>query len=92
MKKIIFATLLALSFSAHAEKWLEMPNRAGGKIILLSNKCDSKSEGKSVIATMPAGTNTNGCWYYFADMVHVVWSDGTTSSFEIDNFKVKGKE
>ena len=61
---------------------------AGGKIILMFNDCRG-GKGKMVIATSKTGDNYNGCWYYFTDMVHIVWEDGRTSSFEPNDFTVK---
>ena len=87
MKKLL-ALLLLVCSTAYADKWLEMPNEAGGKILLLLRECNG-GNGKMVIATTPQGTNVNGCWFYFADMVHIVWSNGGTSSFDPNLFKVK---
>jgi hypothetical protein len=42
-----------------------------------------------VIATTPNGDNYAGCWFFFADMVHVVWDNGKTSSFDPNTFKIK---
>jgi hypothetical protein len=66
-----------------------MPNNAGGKILLLSSECKG-GKGKMVIATTPKGDNFNGCWYFFAEMVHVVWENGKTSSFDVNDFTVRG--
>lgn len=93
MKKLLLALLLTCS-TVQAETWFEMPNNAGGKILLLSQKC-SGSQGKMVIATTPQGMNANGCWFYFADMVHVVWSDGgeiKTSTFDPKDFQMKERK
>ena len=77
--------------SVQAEEWMEMPNQAGGKILLLNGKCSSKSgnEGRVVIATTPAGSNVNGCWYFFAEMIHIVWDSGSTSSFALNDFSYR---
>jgi hypothetical protein len=45
-----------------------------------------------VIATGSNGKNVNGCWYYFADMIHVVYQDGSTYSYDISIFKVKERK
>ena len=87
MKKIALALVIAAGF-ARAEEWLEMPNNAGGKMLFLSNKCgEESSSGRLVISTMQDGTTIRGCWYYFTDMVHVVWVSppvvaGQTSAFD----------
>jgi hypothetical protein len=93
MKKFLLMFLLACS-TAQAETWFEMPNKAGGKILLLTQKCSS-SEGRMVIATTPEGTNVNGCWYYFADMVHIVWKDAgesRTSTFDPKDFQMRERK
>jgi len=91
MKKLIAGMLLVLPLVVAAEEWLEMKNQAGGKILLLSSKCDRKGSenARMVIATTPAGPNVHGCWYMFADMVHIVWEGGNTSSFETKDFDYK---
>ena len=93
MKKFLLALALVCSV-AQAETWFEMRNQAGGKILLLMQKC-SGSEGKMVIATTPEGTNVNGCWYYFADMVHIVWTDAgsiKTSTFDPKDFQMRERK
>lgn len=90
MKKLL-VVLLFLTSSAHAERWFEMPNEAGGKIILTETKC-TKGEGKFVIATTPSGTNIHGCWYYFTDMVHIAWENGKSSSFSPNDFTAKERK
>lgn len=85
MKGLILALLLVAT-NAYADKWLEMPNEAGGKILLINSKCKNDGSGKLVLATTPGGGNVGGCWYYFANMIHVVWENGKTSSFEPNDF------
>ena len=88
MKKLLIAMLLLPTVVLAQEKWLEMPNQAGGKILLLFAACDDPT-GRIVIATRSDGRNTHGCWYYFADMVHVRWKDNKTSSFEPSDFTLR---
>ena len=93
MKKLLLILALACA-PASAETWFEMRNQAGGKILLLMEKCRG-GEGRMVIATTPEGANANGCWYYFADMVHVVWSDGgniKTSTFDPKDFQMRERK
>lgn len=91
------AAMLAVS-PVYAEKWFEMPNQAGGKILLLESKCaDTPQRAKEtvgllVIGTSDTGGSVKGCWYYFADMVHIVWQDGTSSSFPPDRFSLKERK
>lgn len=93
MKKLLWSLVL-VACSVQAETWFEMPNKAGGKIMLLMQKC-SGSDGRMVIATTPDGTNANGCWYYFADMVHIVWTDSgniKTSTFDPKDFQMRERK
>ena len=85
MRHLFLVAMLLLSPLAHAEKWLEGKNDAGGKILLTETTCSSGA-GRVVIGTSGTGKSITGCWYYFTDMVHVVWSDGGTSSYEPSMF------
>jgi hypothetical protein len=92
MKKLIVGMVLVLPLVAGAaEEWMELKNQAGGKILLLSSKCDRKGSenARMVISTTPAGPNIHGCWYMFADMVHIVWEGGGTSSFDPKDFEYR---
>lgn len=91
MKRILTA-LLMMPLMAGAEQWFEMPNQAGGKILLLTSDCGKDLSGKLVVSTMPSGENITGCWYFFAEMVHVVWEGGKTSSFEPRMFTPKERK
>lgn len=91
MKKLIVGMALLLPLVVAAEEWMELRNQAGGKILLLAHKCTLKGAelGRMVIATSPAGPNTNGCWYVLADMIHIVWEGGGTSSFDPKDFEYR---
>lgn len=91
MKKlwVMVVLLCCMSATAAQEEWMEMANAAGGKILLLQGKCRSGREGRLVISTTPSGVNIHGCWYFFADMIHIAWDSGNTSSFSQDDFVYK---
>lgn len=91
MKKLLIA-LMFVCGAANAEQWFEMPNKAGGKMVLLTTKCSDSESGRIVISTTPEGPNVSGCWWYFADMVNIVWKSGNTSSFEGTAFTLKGEK
>lgn len=88
MKKILLILCLLPTFALAKEQWLEMRNNAGGKILLLLQKCDD-DQGRMAIATTSEGISFNGCWYYFSEMIHIVWKHGKTSSFEPKEFTVR---
>ena len=52
MKKLL-ATLLLTCSIAHAEEWLEAPNKNGGKIILTKTKCEKYPSLHFMMSTNP---------------------------------------
>jgi hypothetical protein len=88
MKALLFALVLLFN-SAHAEAWLEMPNEGGGKILLLEDRCNKTDKGRIALATLPDGTTYNGCWFYYAETVHVFWKDGQRTTYEPRSFSLK---
>lgn len=93
MKKLLWSLVL-VACSVQAEEWMETQNNAGGKILFTQAKCDGR--GRMVIATMPDGDTVHGCWYYFSEMVHVVWTDarvrGKTSAFDPKTLSYRNSE
>jgi hypothetical protein len=90
MKKLLLILALVSSF-AHADTWFEASNQGGGKIVLLMNKCSGTSNGRVVIAQLPSGSSSFGCWTYVADLVVVVWDTGDirTSSYNANIFVMR---
>lgn len=92
MRKLLWSLVLVPCL-VWGEEWLEMDNRAGGKILFMKQECTfgkKEARGRQVIATTPEGDNINGCWYYFTEMIHVVWENGKTSSFELKDLRHRG--
>ncbi len=83
MKKVLIGLMLVCGM-AHADEWMETNNEAGGKILFLPTKCAGNDTGRTVIASGRDGSTLHGCWFYFAEMVHVVWTGqgGKTSAFD----------
>lgn len=94
MKRLFIAALLAISASlAHANTEFSMPNESGGEIRLTTAKCTDRGRESWFIlyAYSAKGTAIYGCWFANGGLVHVSWSDGTTSIFKATNFTpVKG--
>lgn len=84
MKKLLWSLILVPCL-VWGDAWLELDNRAGGKMLFMKSECSlgkKESRGYYVIATTKEGDNISGCWYHFAGMIHVVWETGHTSSFD----------
>ncbi len=90
MKKLLLLLTLVSSL-ASAETWFEAANAGGGKIVLLMNKCSGTSNGRVVIAQLPTGSSSFGCWSYVAEMVVVIWDTGDirTSSYNANIFVMR---
>ena len=86
MKKLL-ATLLLTCSIAHAEEWLEIPNKLGGKIILTKTKCEKYPSLYFMISTNPQGKALTGCWTFLSGMVQVSYDDeGGIYTYDINKF------
>ena len=89
MKKLILMLTL-LCGSAHAEEWLEIPNKLGGKIILTKTKCEKYPSLYFMISTNPQGKALTGCWTFLSGMVQVSYDDeGGIYTYDINKFVLK---
>lgn len=87
MKTLLMALSLALaSASVHAEKWMEVTNKSGGKMILTTTQCKDKPALRVMMSTAPNKPTLFGCWAYIAGQVHVVYDDGDRYTYDADSF------
>lgn len=87
MKKIIVMLALIAAIPAHAERWLEAANNAGGKIVLLPNDCGGTKQWNRAFATNPGMATIWGCWTLIAGEVHVIYDDSSRYSYPTNMFK-----
>ena len=84
VKKLLLA-LLFVATAAHAEEeWWESANESGGKIILLNDQCTSRPDLKTLkrmFAAHKNGQTVWGCWNYWSGMVHVIYDDGQSYTY-----------
>jgi hypothetical protein len=83
----------------HAAAIAEMPNRAGGKIVLTDEVC--KHEGKTYESLARAynysaeGYTTEGCFAVEDETVVVIWKDGSANPrmrYPAENFRIIKKK
>ena len=86
MKSIIALMLLALATQASAEKFLEQPNKAGGKMILTTDVCPGSPSLRRMMSTVPNGKTMLGCWGYISGEIHVRYDDGDLYTYSKDAF------
>jgi hypothetical protein len=93
IKKLLVLLALVSSF-AYAETWFEASNQGGGKIVLLMHKCSNSSDSRVVIAQLPSGSTSTGCWTYIADLVVVLWDTGDirTSTYNANVFVMRERK
>lgn len=99
MKKL-FATLAVLfsiaSFAQTrpdlANTRLELPNDAGGKIVLKFSVCEIDGRvfnGLYELYSYSSNGNTSmGCWTYTDKKIRVLWENGKQSIFEPSHFEI----
>lgn len=87
MNKLLILLLVTCS-TAHAEKYFELRNKAGGKIVLHANNCPDKSKIplKMATASAPSQKTMFGCWGYIGGEVHIVYDDGERRAYPADAF------
>ena len=87
MNKLLILLLVACP-TAHAEKYFELKNKAGGKIVLHATECYDKSKPALKLATSssPNSKTDFGCWGYFGGEVHIVYGDGERRAYPADAF------
>lgn len=99
MKKQIAILAVLLSFSSFAQTRpelantrMELPNDAGGKIVLKFSVC--QVDGKvfnglyNLYSYASNGNTYTGCWIYSDKKIRVFWEDGKQSIFEPNNFEI----
>ena len=90
MKKLLLALLLVSN--AYAEDWFEGPNKANGKIVLLTTPCQQRPDAttlKLMYSTGDTGKTLWGCWNYWSGAVHVVYDSGETYTYSPELFIYK---
>lgn len=83
---LVFAALVFLCLSAHADTWV-MNNNGGGKVVLTDRKC----KDKDAPTLYQAYTYTNqvyldGCWALVDGKVHVSWKGQGRRVYEMNDF------
>ena len=87
MKKLLL--LLAFCGWAHAETLAYIVNKAGGAIVFTDIKNGCNSYPGAAYATSEGSNSTLwGCWFSDDFMMHVIWSDGSRTSYQINNLTV----
>jgi len=90
MKKLLLVVLSILSLNAVAEVIAELPNRAGGKIVLLDRPCASSPNTFVAFSYLNDNRSIIGCWTAAGDRVFVDWS-GDVRSYAISDFSFPKK-
>lgn len=81
MKKLLLAMLLSCSI-VQAEEVGRMPNKGGGYIVLVSEKCNDTS--MMAYTFVSSGSVVVGCWSVLNREILVRWNDGDTKIYNPD--------
>lgn len=87
MRKILFAILLAGSFSVHAQTW-QMNNQSNGKIVLTSRDCPEypKKGLRSGYAYGQGGKTLSFCWAIIDGMIKALYRNGDEYTYNPNAF------
>jgi len=88
MKRLLLMALLVTASTAHAEKWLEWKNKAGGKIVLTAEACPDRPALRRMYASAPNSTTLFGCWGVLANEIHVRYDDGDAYTYPMESFQL----
>ena len=86
MKRYLYSIFSAIALStcscAHADTW-QMPNEAGGQIVLTDRQCSAKYPRLfQMYARGPDGVTLNGCWALYDGYVHAVYDDRSEHTYD----------
>lgn len=88
MKTLLLTALLLTASAAHAEKYLVMQNKVGGKIVLTAEPCPTAKSLRRMYASAPNQRTLLGCWTVMAEEVHVKYDDGELYTYPADWFRL----
>ena len=84
--KYMLLPLLAAASIAHADNFADADNQAGGKIVLMTDACESdKSLSRAYFYTKDNITE-DGCWKYDAETIVIVWEKEGKRRYPISHF------
>ena len=89
-KLLLCLALAQHSFTASAATW-QLPNQAGGQIVLTDTDCLRRGFDPLLQAYGYAadGSAELGCWAVLDGLVHVSWANGSRSIYPMDGFVAK---
>ena len=88
MKIILAAIATVFSFAAQADTFAEADNQAGGKIAILTAKCENKTDSRAYYYTSDGNTE-EGCWRYDSGTVVIEWEKSGRKRYPISVFKLR---
>lgn len=92
MKKlfIILSLLYSTVFAAeYVEKWLELVQKDGSKVILHLDRCKKPGLGNVAMHVAPDNRVVAGCWVPIASVIYIDWVNGETMAYDHSLFQRK---
>lgn len=86
---IILPALILAATCAQADTLAEVKNDAGGKIVLLTDKCENGDQ-RAYMWTKDNHTD-EGCWHYDNNTVLIVWQDNGKRRYPTTIFRNWGR-
>jgi hypothetical protein len=88
MKRLLVSLLAASTLVAHADNFAETDNQNGGKIIIMTDACDSDKNLSRAFFYTRDGVTEDGCWKYDAETVVITWEKQGKRRYPIGFFSL----
>ena len=86
--KYILLSLLTAATVAHADNFAETDNQAGGKIVLMTDVCETDNTQSRAYFYTRDNLTQEGCWKYDAETIVVVWEKDGKRRYAISSFSL----
>ena len=82
---IVGAALIGASFIANADTWTS-PTKSGGEIVLTDRTCTKHKDLLQGYTVSPGGSTIWFCWTMVDERIMAAYDDGTTYTYNPQNF------
>lgn len=88
MKTLIVVAATVFSFAAQANVFADSDNQAGGKMTILTEKCEKTTDSRAYYYTLEGNTE-EGCWRFDNNTIVIDWEKSGRKRYPISVFKLR---
>jgi len=86
--KYMLLSFLAAASIAHADNFAEADNAAGGKIVLMTDACETDKSLSRAYSYTKDNRTEDGCWKYDAETIVILWEKEGKRRYPINHFSL----